>query len=160
MEVNSHIIKTCLMKYWRFKRRYICVDEIGREPADILVDTGKTMIEIEIKISKSDLWNGEARKRKHKLDDTKRGCNQFYLCVPTELIDEGKKWIDQTNPKYGLIEFDTKLLEKGYYHWYKYLSFIKKPKKLNNKYNMYYKNQIPLRLCSALANAYEKVITQ
>lgn len=155
MLVNAHIIKTCLMKHYRFKRGYLCVDEVGHEPADVLVDTGTKIIEIEVKISKSDLWKGEARKKKHKYSDEKRGCNHFLLCVPTELVDEGHKWIKETNEKYGLIEFKSHLLEKGYYHWYKYLNFIKRAKNLNKDYNKNFKNKINMRLCSALINMYE-----
>lgn len=158
MNVNSHIIKTCLMKYYRFKRGFLCVDEIGFEPADVLVDTGTKIIEIEIKISKNDLWRGESIKRKHKYEDKKRTCNAFYLCVPTELIDEGKKWIFETNEKYGLIEFRSDQLIDGYKHWNNHLLFQKRAKSLNKNYNTKFKEKINMRICSALVNMYESVI--
>jgi len=158
MEVNSHIIKVCLMKYYRFKRQFLCVDEIGYEPADVLVDTGKAIIEIEIKISKQDLWKGEERKRKHKIEDSKRGCNQFYLCVPTELVEEGAKWIKETNQKYGLIEFKTELLQNGYNGNSNYLRSLVRAVPLNNNYKKDLNGRLSMRLYSALINSYENLI--
>lgn len=157
MNVNSHIIKVCLMKYYRFKRQFICCDEIGLEPADVLVDTGNKIIEVEIKISKQDLWK-DSFKKKHKRNDINRGVNQFILCTTHKLKDEALKWIEETNKKYGLILFDEEYLEnKGYYHWKNYLITYKRAKNLNNKkFNR--SNEISKRLCSALTNSYERII--
>ena len=161
MKPNSFIIKICLMSYFRFKRQWICVDEIhtgGGELADIVVDTGTDVREIEIKIDKYDLWKGEAKKCKHQRASF-RLINSFYLCVPTELVEEGLKWIGQVNPKYGLIEFNSKLLEeKGYRNWIHYLNFKKKAQCLNPTYKPM-KEQIAKRLNSALITQYERIIS-
>jgi len=162
MKVNSFIIKTVLMSYFRFKRQWLCADEVhteGGELADIVVDTGKEVREIEIKCNKYDLWKGEARKSKHKIASF-RLINSFYLCVPTELVGEGLKWIEQTNTKYGLIEFNSKLLEESEYkNWLNYLSFKKKAKCLNSNYKSM-KEKIAKRLNSALITQYERIIVK
>lgn len=164
MKLSAFHIKTTLMSYFRFKRQWICVDEVrGRvgELADVIVDTGSEIKEIEIKISKHDLWKGEAIKSKHKFSDEKRWPNCFYICVPTELIDEAKKWIEQTNPKYGLIEFNSKLFEeRGYRNYLHYLTFLKKAKTLHPNYKQGNKDKIAKRLCSALITKMENIIYQ
>jgi len=161
MKPDSLIIKTCLMAYFRFKRQWLCVDELhtgGGELADLVVDTGTDIREIEIKVDKYDLWKGEARKSKHQ-SASFRLINSFYLCVPTELVEEGLKWIEQTNPKYGLIEFNSKLLkDSGYRNWLNYLTIKKKAKCLNPNYRPM-KDQISKRLNSALITQYERIIS-
>lgn len=160
MKPNSLIIKTSLMSYFRFKRQWLCVDELKtgyNELADVVVDTGTDVREIEIKCDKYDLWKGEAKKRKHNTIFF-RQINTFYLCVPTELVEEGLKWIEATNSKYGLIEFNSKLLEEnGYKNWFKYLTFKKRAKTLNPNYHSL-KDKISYRLNSALINCYQNII--
>lgn len=160
--ITSLHLKTSLLYYYRFKRQYLVVDEVYsvcREKADILIDTKKAIFEIEIKINKGDLYK-EKKKRKHKLDpELKCGANNFYLCVPTDLISFAKKWIKEVNPKYGLIEFNTQyyIERKARYNitqWDKCLRFRKKALKLHNKYNIGLKQNIIKRLPSALVNAY------
>lgn len=148
------------MSYFRFKRQWLCVDEVhtgGGEKGDIVVDTGKEVREIEIKCDKYDLWKGEAKKSKHKRASF-RMINTFYLCVPTELMDEAKKWIEQTDSRYGLIEFNSKLLEEsGYRNWFNYLNFVKRAKVLNSNYKSM-QDKIAYRLNSALITQYERII--
>ena len=158
--ITSLHLKTALLYYYRFKRQYICVDEVYsnfNEIADVLVDTGHNIYEIEIKTSKSDL-NKEKTKRKHKEYEEGwkkkqkfKGANKFYLCVPTELIEYTLKWIQQINPKYGLIEFYKNNNEV---FWGDCLNFKKKASKLHNEYNKNISKNISKRLSSALCNAY------
>ena len=68
------------------------------------------IIEVEVKITKSDLWKGEAKKPKHKFYKNPNNHyyhvpNKFYICVPTILIEEAKKWVEATNNKYGIINY-------------------------------------------------------
>ncbi len=98
------------MDYFRFTRQWLCASECMKN--DVMAITDKDVIEVEIKISKQDLWHGEARKYKHKqMLDPGGGWgfafipNRFYICVPTYLEDEAKKWVEQTNKKYGIIRF-------------------------------------------------------
>ena len=168
INISSLHLKTALMCYYRFKRQYIVADEIYsnfNEIADILVDTGNEIYEIEIKISKSDL-NAEKKKRKHKnAEDEKwlkkraRGANKFYLCVPTELIPYAEKWIEEVNPKYGLIEFNTiRYMNRnngyGTPTWDQYRSFVKRASSLHDNYNKKLRDRIISRLGSISCNAY------
>lgn len=158
--ITSLHLKTALLYYYRFKRGYLCVDECYsgcREKADILIDTKKAIYEIEIKLNKADLYK-EKKKKKHKVDSF-RGANKFYLCVPSDLVSFTQKWIQEVNPKYGLIEFNTQYYteRKARYnitHWDKCLRVIKSATKLHKEYNVRLRNNIIKRLPSALCNAY------
>ncbi len=119
--VTSCDLKTALMSYYRFKMHYIVADEVGMQigNADILVDTGRLLIEVETKISRSDLFQGEKRKAsKHELmknvteDILKKRTipNQFYIAVPTELLPSAIEWVEKINPNYGVIECRTSLM--------------------------------------------------
>lgn len=159
--MNALLLKTSLLYYYRFKRGYLCSDEVYStygQIADILVDTGKSIYEIEIKTNKPDLYK-EKKKAKHKPDNKHYTVNKFSLCVPTNLIFFAKKWIEEVNPKYGLIEFDTQRYKeyKLRYTINRYdifLKFIKKASTLNKGYNINHRKKIINRLPSALVNAY------
>ena len=58
--ITAFEIKFALLSYFRFKRQWVCVDECMN--ADVVADTGKQIIEVEVKVSKSDLMQGEAKK--------------------------------------------------------------------------------------------------
>jgi hypothetical protein len=165
INISSLHLKTALLYYYRFKRQYICVDECHSsfgEIADVLVDTGKSIYEIEIKLSKADL-NKEKKKSKHNPEKYKnswsgKGANLFYLCVPTELISYAEKWIQEINPKYGLIEFNSERYQKDkkymYHRWNEFLHFKKRASQLHGNYNKKLSDNIISRLPSALCNAY------
>jgi len=110
-KITSLHLKYGLMDYFRYKRQWICADEIysGFFITDILVDTGKWTMEVEIKVTKSDLLNGEERKVEcgcNKHDHWPIGrTNKFALCVPESLVGVAKQWIDRTNKKYGLFVY-------------------------------------------------------
>ena len=114
MEIHSGHLKTALLAYYRFRNRNICADEVFN--ADVLVDNGKQIIEVECKISKSDL-KADIKKEKHKLwkqEPLTRHYipNKFYICVPTELVDEALKWTEENNSNYGVIEFSRNKFRK------------------------------------------------
>lgn len=106
-------IKYALMYYFRFKRQWICASECMNN--DVMAITNKDVIDVEVKISKYDLWKGEAKKSKHKLYSNSENpywkyhrklmANRFYICVPLNLEKEAKKWVEKTNPKYGIIRY-------------------------------------------------------
>jgi len=106
--MNSYQIKHAVMSYFRFTRQCICATECYN--SDVMVYTGKYILDIEIKTNKYDLWRGEARKSKHKHmkipDQYKRYMlpHKFYICIPPELLEEATKWVKATNDKYGIIE--------------------------------------------------------
>ena len=100
------------MWYWRYRRNIICAPELHN--GDIVVYDVPFIHEIEIKRSKSDLWNGEARKDKHasylrgRYNFGTNGMpNKFSICVPINLQETAREWVKKTNPKYGLISFAT-----------------------------------------------------
>lgn len=158
MIFDSRHLKTAILAYYRFKKGAVCADEVF--DADVLIDTGKEIIEVECKISKSDLkadakkekhkqWKGETPFRKHQRP------NKFYICVPTELVEAAKKFVEEVNPNYGIIE----LSNTKYDHWYRYtrgwdnmLYFVKKAKNLHKEY-ISYQECIALRLCSKIINS-------
>ena len=103
-------IKHALMGYFRFKRQWICASECLN--GDVMAITDKDIIEVEIKISKSDLWRGEAQKYKHRVYKNQPEwfrlyhANRFYMCVPFDLEEEAIKWVTETNKKYGIILYN------------------------------------------------------
>ena len=170
VEINSYHLKVALMHYYRYKRQFVCCDEVtsfGSEIADILVDTGKYFIEVEIKTSKSDLI-AEKKKAKHKKNESGRTslewakcCNYFYLCVPSEIADYAENWIKEVNPKYGLILFNSnhfnKIEELKSNHIFdKYVTTVKRGKKLHDNYSKRLKENMSRRMSSALTLAYTR----
>lgn len=156
-KIHSHHLKEALMHYFRFKRGWCCSDEVtsGRFIADILVDTGKWSMEVEIKTTKNDLYGGEARKitwirgkgHKKKHDEWTVGRpNKFALCVPEYLVEHAENWIKETNSKYGLYVY----LDKK---WVQDRILTKKTaRKLHNEYgNVNYLERIARRLSSTRA---------
>jgi len=109
-------LKLALLHYFRFKRQCICVDEF--RGADIIADTGKTIIEVEIKLTKTDLINGERKKstkhQAYKLGDSyqRNQPNLFLFCVPESLVDVAVDWAAVINEKYGIIAFDAVRFEQ------------------------------------------------
>ena len=108
-KITALQIKYALMWYYRFTRQCICASECDAN--DVMVFNDKTVIDIEVKISKHDLWQGEAKKEKHKIYKNSTSLlvkfmpNKFYICVPVCLEEEAKRWADETNPKYGVIRY-------------------------------------------------------
>lgn len=148
MSVSSLQLKASLMYYFRFKRQWICADEVdfnwGR--ADILVDTGKDVIEVEVKISKSDLFDGEARKSKHGPNGFGLKCNRFYVAVPEYLLEDAKAWCEQVNPKYGV------LLHTGFLD----IMVARTAKPLREDYNPEIRERIVRRLSSKAYDSMRK----
>jgi len=115
-EVTAFDLKLALLQYFRFRRQCICVDEF--HGADIIADTGKEIIEIEVKVTKNDLINGEKKKaRKHQ--NYKLGHsflllkpNKFLFCVPEFLVEAALALANDINENYGVIAFDAKRLER------------------------------------------------
>ncbi|KKL69357.1 hypothetical protein LCGC14_2115780 [marine sediment metagenome] len=143
-------IKHALMYYFRFKRQWICASECMNN--DVMVDTKKAILDIEVKISKSDLWIGEELKIKHKryksiVKDKPLWWrntipNKFYICTPPELNKEAIKWVKEVNPKYGII-ICTKT---GFYPYDIFIS--KSALKLHKNYSVSLRVAIGKRVCS------------
>jgi hypothetical protein len=100
--------------------------------------------EIEIKVNKSDLCYLEPKKFKHDMIWKKGYPNYFSFAVPTELIEDSKKMIEKLNPKYGLLEINTKLYPSIFIH--------KRPLRIHNELSIeYWTNIISRRLSAEIA---------
>jgi hypothetical protein len=158
-KVTSLHLKAALYAYWRFKRQFIVADEVGvcQTSMDIAVDTGGFLFEVEVKTSKSDLVQGEKRKDKHLRYMLPKGAadvkckyipNQYYVCVPTELVEAAKEWCKKTNVNYGVLEYRS-ITWGG---WEDMIRVAKKAKFLH-EYTItpHQKHEVAHRLSSALA---------
>lgn len=161
-KITAVDIKFELMKYYRFKRGWLTVDEF--QGWDIVADTGKYIIETEIKISKSDLFNGEKKKVlgyykyniiepiekqaawKHNRykNPNPRHPNKFYLCIPETLKTSAIEFVQQTNTKYGIIVYYSNAREP--------IVVFKSAKKLHSFYESDLRYKIAKRASSALVN--------
>lgn len=115
-KVTAFDLKLALLRYFRFERQWICVDEFQR--ADVFADTGKDTIEVEVKVNKGDLENNECYKvGKHYRYRIGRSYNfinpnLFYFCVPETLVKSAEIVCEKLNPKYGIIAFNPYVFER------------------------------------------------
>lgn len=180
--MNSNDIKKALMRYFKKERNYLCATEVistSRSVADVLADTGNRIIEVEVKISKSDLlkefdefsdkrktkWNLKYAKHQSlkegihyntmKEDYEKRLwgyinfglVNQFYFCVPLELLEFTIDLVKEKNNKYGVMLYNTNDSERT-------IIVKKKAKIITEKYCATFTRLIANRLCSELVWKY------
>lgn len=161
-DISSVFLKTALYAYWRYKRQFVCADEVGicLTDADIVVDTGGFLFEIEVKISKSDLVQGEKRKDKHQrylAGGHKYTPNQFFICVPTELVPVAKEWVEKVNPKYGVLEY----CHDGRRKWEDKIKVARKAKFLHeDQITGNQRDRIVRRLSSARAGTFQDLVAR
>ncbi|GAG36317.1 unnamed protein product [marine sediment metagenome] len=155
MKITSFDIKYALMYYFRFKRQWLCASECMNN--DIMAITDKDIVEVEVKISKYDLWKGEAKKRKHEYMINPSGWslmsmpNRFYICVPIYLEEEARRWVNQINKKYGIIRYDPQFSK------YDAISISKSAISLhNNIANKRIERKIMMRVCAENINWMDK----
>jgi len=162
--ITAFDLKLALLQYFRFKRQWVCVDEF--HGADIVADTGTEIIEVEVKITKNDLINGEKKKaRKHQA--YKAGgqfyCfqpNKFLFCVPEKLVNTALEWANEINKKYGIIGFDVETFEnridKEFTPWHcAYIRIAKSAQVIHEKYNSKLRWAIAKRASSKIASLTE-----
>jgi hypothetical protein len=118
IKINSNLIKTALLCYYRFKCgcKLACTEfNYGYGIADILtINKENEVIEVEIKISKSDLLSeGKHKQLKHLMlkesNNTKflnSTPNRFYFCVPSDLQSEAIEYANDLNSNYGVMVFN------------------------------------------------------
>jgi len=115
-KLTAFDLKLALLYYFRFERQWVCVDEFRH--ADVVADTGKNIIEAEVKVDKGDLVNKEKYKTfKHHNYRMGRAnnllCpNQFYFCVPESLAVSAMEICEKLNPNYGIIAFNADVFER------------------------------------------------
>jgi len=140
-KITAFDLKLGLLQYCRFRRQWVCVDECNN--ADIIADTGKEIIEIEVKITKSDLIYGEGKKRgKHNryMYGGRHVPNKFMFCVPENMVETATNFSQTINDNYGVIGFDSvKFLQiltlRGIVWRGNYIRIARSAKKLHNNYD-------------------------
>jgi len=158
-ELTAKDIKLALMKYFRFQRQWICATECLN--CDVLAITDKDIHEVEVKVSKYDLWKGEARKGKHKPKGecpwpkvatyfpTQLMPTKFSVCVPDNLESEALKWVEEINPNYGVAVCNYSL--GSFPLW------IKSAVRLNVKFNKKWTRYVMMRVVSENIGLMEKL---
>lgn len=116
-------IKLELLKYFRFERSYpvVCTECIHN--ADINAYKNGKLVEVEIKISKSDfkhefLESHENRWKTYKHDkyanphDSLSACgivpHKYMFCVPIDMKEWALEYLKDKNSSYGLLVYDEK----------------------------------------------------
>lgn len=160
--VDSTKLKAAVMSYFRFEKGAIVGTEVTYSDisgmADVLACVGDEVIEIETKVDKVDLLTHEVTKRKHEIMKTSieeykdKLPNRYYLCVTQNLQKTAEKFIEEYNPAYGLIIFDTRTQKIDS----RTVKIVKPAQKLHTHVNDHIKHALVLRLCSELVNLYEK----
>lgn len=124
---KSDIIKLELLKMFRFDKGFeICCTECIHN-SDVTAIKEKCLVEVEVKISKSDFrrefqtttqksfnyW----KEKKHefyaepsKAWNSYHIPNKFYFCVPIELAEWAKEYLKGKNQKYGLLAYDPEYI--------------------------------------------------
>jgi hypothetical protein len=162
MPIDGKFLKTAVMSYFRFERTYVVATEVNCKEfgiADVLVDTGDEIVEIEIKRYKNDLTVNELKKQKHSLikdENTELTYpNRYFICVPDNLAREAERFVRSLNADYGLIVVNTKNKLNS-----RSAKVVKHAKKLHDTYSVALSKAIVLRLCSELANLYEVQVNE
>jgi hypothetical protein len=157
---SSEILKAALISYFRFERKWVVATEVNYSTfggiADILVAGDNEIIEVETKVDNVDMTELELTKQKHDLMQHMEGFehdfpNKFYLCVPYTMRRGAEQLIEKVNPKYGLI-----ILPPVEEIQARSLKIVKHAAPLHTYYNKEFEQKIILRLCSEIANMYEK----
>ena len=108
-EIDANYMKIAVQSFFRYKKQYklTCTEYCYK---DVVAFKGSDFIEVEVKISKSDL-KADLHKPKHKKyvkgSETQKANypNEFYYAFPKELYqdEEVKEIVEKLNPKYGII---------------------------------------------------------
>lgn len=148
--MTSSEIKTKVMHYLRIKRNYsLIATEAGRKKrnhADILASNFKEIVEVEVKISKSDL-KADFDKNKHaryKNPLTQYTPNKYYFAVPTELVEAALTMTADTG--YGVMEVSNKPLKGPSKE--SFVTIIKSADLLKERYCKKLEHEILMRLSS------------
>lgn len=164
-KVNSKEMKSATLAYFRFMQKSIVATEVDYGKvggvADVMVDDGKSIYEIEIKVDKQDLKVNELLKTKHAsmldpLAYAEHLPNYFYLCVPHYLLEIAKEWVLDVNPQYGILEYvpGSEYIPLAMNR----IKLIKKAAKLHQIRNEHIAKALNMRSSSELCNLYEQLI--
>jgi len=162
VEIETEMIAASAMCWMRFGKQFIMVGrEVGYFSADVLGCKDKEIMEVEIKVSISDLKNEKSNK-KHKhgvyagTENTKyyKSCipHKFFIAVPVRLQEETIKFVTELNPNYGVMVLTDTPLE-GIPEWesWKRLKIVKRAKNLHdNEVTDGFKDMFAKRMSSDL----------
>jgi hypothetical protein len=116
MTTSSDIVSH-VMSWFRFHKQFPYVAdelELGRYRSDVIGANKDELIEIEVKVSRSDLAQDFNSKRaKHDVYRSGESCskrivvpNRFYFAVPERLKKSALEYLSSKNQDYGLIVMD------------------------------------------------------
>lgn len=159
---TSNQLKHYVMKKFRFENGYhfsatevYCGDQIWL--ADCLFLNGKSAVEVEIKVSMSDLKNDFKKKEiKHNILNKRiKGNldfipNKLYFAVPEKIIKKAYQFLKDT--PYGLICIPKAHNFNDYFHW------IKESEKFNEIYPKGLEKLVISRMSSEIINLRQKVL--
>ena len=107
--MNEFDMKAAVMGYFRYKRGALCATEVcllgrGLWLSDVVADTGKDIVEVEIKVSVLDFrqeWKTKADK--HLQTAQGRMANKVYFAFPEDIRERLERELLQMHPEYGVI---------------------------------------------------------
>jgi hypothetical protein len=144
MKITSKLIKLILMYKYRYKDGFMVTSECmghGDGIADIITYdlNKKSMIEIEIKISKQDLKK-DIKKIKHTMyrDRDNTNIQKFYYAVPTFLVEYTREFLIEHDLNYGIIEIITYEVE---HFEFKYFANFEKLMRVEKRCTRFNKNE-------------------
>lgn len=134
--MDSSTLKAAALAWLRYgKRMPIVCSEVGKWNADVLGVSKSSSIEVEVKISKSDLKQEfKTKASKHYLyencrDDSPNVPNYFYFMVPATLEEAACEVVGTNAPKAGIAIYHADSADRRLDHR---VEIVKKPKKLKN----------------------------
>jgi hypothetical protein len=169
MALTAKYLKGCLMHYARYRKQMVVASEVntGYCIADVMAYNDDKVVEIEVKVSKSDLihdrekskheWYGILRNQKSDMIP-----NEFYYCVPDKLKDEAVSLSKQVEEvtlghlRYGVMVCAENKNRKT--HFDDLISVYYRPKKIHDTYPKKLAKLIVKRLCSEICRFYSKNI--
>lgn len=144
MQIETEMIAASVMCWMRYAKQFDMVGrEVGLFSADVLGYSGKEIVEVEIKVSLSDLKN-ERTNKKHKHEvyagtkPTKHYDrdipHRFYIAVSEQLKEETIKFVTELNPSYGVLVLEgTPLKDIPEWESWKRLKMVKRTKALHDR---------------------------
>lgn len=153
MEITSAHIKHALLSYFRYKRGWLCASEF--ECMDVVALPSGDIHEVEVKISKWDLWAGEAKKKKHRggFQSWAWAPTRFSLAVPASLIPEAEKFVKETNSNYGIFKYCA--FESGPGGW---VEIHKTARRIGPKFAGDVSKRVMMRVCSENVGLHRRIL--
>lgn len=143
-KVTAFELKLAFMEYYRFRNQCVVTEEYNG--ADVIADSGSDILEVEVKVDKYDLMKNELKKvgkhQHYKVGQPWAMChpNKFLFGVTEELVEDAKQLVQQLNPKYGIIAFNTESFLRSVNDGFdpytlRYVRIAKSAKLLHSKYS-------------------------